>query len=65
MAVVGEDPDLIKHKLHECCEIFQCFYFAFVEEKTKPDLYLAWRLGFLQVTWLCCLIAADLAINGR
>lgn len=29
------------------------------------DMYLAVRLRFLQVTWLCCLVAADLVIDGR
>lgn len=27
-------------------------------------MYLAVRLRFLQVTWLCCVVAADLMIDG-
>lgn len=33
--------------------------------KNKQSWYLAVRLRFLQVTRLCCLIAADLVIQGR
>lgn len=37
---------------------------SIVEEQRTPteDTYLA--VSFLQVTWLCCLVAADLVIDG-